>query len=304
MTNAEIAVRFEQVADLLEFQGANPFRIRAYRNGARAIHDLAEPVDGEVVGDVVPAPDVHVVALDAAESPGHVVGGVAARDRGAGRLVAFLFRFAELHVRTEAPDPQRNRLAGVGVADAQVYAWQREAHGSGAALADTLAANEGIEVAIIPPWYDVDEPEDRFEHHIEDTLKAGGDLCDPDDDGDGVDDGLDCAPLDASASAPPDTVAGVAVDGAGPTTLSWTADAQAALYDVAGGDVSDLAVSNTSGAVCLGDDVAATSWEDSRADPAAGAAYYYLVRAANVCGDGGWGTDSVGADRTPTGACP
>ena len=45
MTNADIAARLEQVADLLEFQGANPFRIRAYRNGARAIHDLAEPVE-------------------------------------------------------------------------------------------------------------------------------------------------------------------------------------------------------------------------------------------------------------------
>lgn len=42
MTNAEIAAVFEQIADLLEFQGANPFRVRAYRNGARAIHDLAE----------------------------------------------------------------------------------------------------------------------------------------------------------------------------------------------------------------------------------------------------------------------
>jgi DNA polymerase (family X) len=45
VTNADIAARLEQVADLLEFQGANPFRIRAYRNGARAIHDLAEPVE-------------------------------------------------------------------------------------------------------------------------------------------------------------------------------------------------------------------------------------------------------------------
>lgn len=44
MTNAEIAAVFEQIADLLEFQGANPFRVRAYRNGARAIHDLSQPV--------------------------------------------------------------------------------------------------------------------------------------------------------------------------------------------------------------------------------------------------------------------
>ncbi len=45
MTNAEIAAVFEQVADLLEFQGANPFRVRAYRNGARAIHDLPESAE-------------------------------------------------------------------------------------------------------------------------------------------------------------------------------------------------------------------------------------------------------------------
>jgi DNA polymerase (family 10) len=42
MTNHEIAAVFERVADLLEFQGANPFRVRAYRNAARTIHDLSE----------------------------------------------------------------------------------------------------------------------------------------------------------------------------------------------------------------------------------------------------------------------
>ena len=44
MTNTEIATVLETIADLLEFQGANPFRVRAYRNAARTIHDLAEPV--------------------------------------------------------------------------------------------------------------------------------------------------------------------------------------------------------------------------------------------------------------------
>ena len=44
MTNREIATVFEQIADLLEFQGANPFRVRAYRNGARKITDLSEPL--------------------------------------------------------------------------------------------------------------------------------------------------------------------------------------------------------------------------------------------------------------------
>ncbi len=42
MTNSEIAAAFEQIADLLEFQGANPFRVRAYRSAARTIDELPE----------------------------------------------------------------------------------------------------------------------------------------------------------------------------------------------------------------------------------------------------------------------
>ena len=48
MTNAEIAAVFEQVADLLEFKDENPFRVRAYRNAARAIRDLTESVSAIV----------------------------------------------------------------------------------------------------------------------------------------------------------------------------------------------------------------------------------------------------------------
>jgi DNA polymerase (family 10) len=47
--NAEIADRFEHLADLLELEGANPFRVRAYRNAARFIRgharSLAEMLD-------------------------------------------------------------------------------------------------------------------------------------------------------------------------------------------------------------------------------------------------------------------
>jgi DNA polymerase (family 10) len=39
--NAEVAERFERLADLLEIQGANPFRVRAYRNAAQTIRALA-----------------------------------------------------------------------------------------------------------------------------------------------------------------------------------------------------------------------------------------------------------------------
>lgn len=48
MTNREIAAVFEQVADLLEFQAANPFRVRAYRNGARKVIDHGEPMESLV----------------------------------------------------------------------------------------------------------------------------------------------------------------------------------------------------------------------------------------------------------------
>lgn len=42
MNNAQIAALFEEIADLLEVQGANPFRVRAYRNGARAVKNHSE----------------------------------------------------------------------------------------------------------------------------------------------------------------------------------------------------------------------------------------------------------------------
>ena len=44
MTNSEIADVFDEIAELLEFEGANMFRVRAYRNAARIVRDLPEPV--------------------------------------------------------------------------------------------------------------------------------------------------------------------------------------------------------------------------------------------------------------------
>ena len=40
--NADITAIFNEIADLLEIQGANPFRIRAYRNAARILGDLPQ----------------------------------------------------------------------------------------------------------------------------------------------------------------------------------------------------------------------------------------------------------------------
>ncbi len=42
--NAEIADKFDEVADLLDIEGNNPFRVRAYRNAARTIRGLSRPL--------------------------------------------------------------------------------------------------------------------------------------------------------------------------------------------------------------------------------------------------------------------
>ncbi len=47
-TNADLAAAFEQTADLLELQDANPFRVRAYRNAARVVGELKRDLIAEV----------------------------------------------------------------------------------------------------------------------------------------------------------------------------------------------------------------------------------------------------------------
>jgi DNA polymerase/3'-5' exonuclease PolX len=44
MENPEVAQVFDEVADLLELLGENPFRTRAYRRAAVTVRDLAQPL--------------------------------------------------------------------------------------------------------------------------------------------------------------------------------------------------------------------------------------------------------------------
>ena len=46
--NSEIAARFETLADLLEIEGANAFRVRAYRNAARVVRDSSKSIAAAV----------------------------------------------------------------------------------------------------------------------------------------------------------------------------------------------------------------------------------------------------------------
>jgi DNA polymerase (family 10) len=51
MENIEIADVLDQLADLLEIRGSNPFRIRAYRNAVRTVRGLTRPLTAMVEAD-------------------------------------------------------------------------------------------------------------------------------------------------------------------------------------------------------------------------------------------------------------
>jgi len=51
LENAEVARLFRETADLLELQGANQFRVRAYQNAARTVEELPQAVEELVRGN-------------------------------------------------------------------------------------------------------------------------------------------------------------------------------------------------------------------------------------------------------------
>jgi DNA polymerase (family 10) len=58
MKNSEIAVIFNNIADLLEIKGENPFRIRAYRNAAFSITALGKDISSMSVEELLEIPGV------------------------------------------------------------------------------------------------------------------------------------------------------------------------------------------------------------------------------------------------------
>jgi DNA polymerase (family 10) len=66
MENIDYARVFEEIADLLEIQGANPFRIRAYRNGARTIETLSQPLESLLENDEARPEDLPGIGVDLA----------------------------------------------------------------------------------------------------------------------------------------------------------------------------------------------------------------------------------------------
>ncbi|RCS51867.1 DNA polymerase/3'-5' exonuclease PolX [Bremerella cremea] len=67
MNNAQIAAKFELLADLLEFQGANAFRVRAYRNAARTIEGLSQQISDILEDGSQKLTDLDGIGKDLAE---------------------------------------------------------------------------------------------------------------------------------------------------------------------------------------------------------------------------------------------
>ena len=68
------------------------------------------------------------------------------------------------------------------------------------------------------------------------------------------------------------------------------------------GSLQGFPVGSGPGELCLAGGTAGTFVTDNSV-PSSGTGRYYLVRAFNVCGTGGYGTRSSGIERTSS-ACP
>jgi DNA polymerase (family 10) len=64
--NAEVARIFRELADLLEIDGANEFRVRAYRNAARVVEELPASVDAMVRSDAARLTELAGIGRDLA----------------------------------------------------------------------------------------------------------------------------------------------------------------------------------------------------------------------------------------------
>jgi DNA polymerase (family 10) len=72
MENPAIAALFDEMADLLELDGAVVFRVRAYRNAARVIQDLGTPLR-DLAGDLKALMELEGIGRDLAEKIQEIV---------------------------------------------------------------------------------------------------------------------------------------------------------------------------------------------------------------------------------------
>ena len=66
MENIDYARIFDEIGDLLELQGANPFRVRAYRNASRTIATLSQSIDSLIMDEDASPEDLPGIGKDLA----------------------------------------------------------------------------------------------------------------------------------------------------------------------------------------------------------------------------------------------
>ena len=123
-------------------------------------------------------------------------------------------------------------------------------------------------------------------------------------DADAFGDACDCAPADPTLFASPTEIAGVTVGA--PDELSWDSNAgssgSSTTYDILRGDFGAWGPAGY-GDTCLAQGWAGITYPVGGDVPASGTGYFYLVRGTNGCGDGTYGYDSEGNERTSA-VCP
>jgi len=118
-----------------------------------------------------------------------------------------------------------------------------------------------------------------------------GDVCDADDDNDGVEDSLDCAPLDSAVSE--SSGRATLVGWNTKTEITWAQGSQAAVSNVYRGTIAPAFNKDWS---CLVGDVSGNTHTDL-STPAGGEGLHYLITGENVCGESDGGVDSSGDSR-------
>jgi len=131
---------------------------------------------------------------------------------------------------------------------------------------------------------------------------ALGDVCDPDDDNDGVDDGNDCSVFSSTLSQGAGPVGNTLImsNPGGLTGLKWTRGREGFVSNVYRGTLEQPWNYNE---ICFITETPDTTAQDLSVPPP-GTAYYYLVSAKNDCGESRTGVSSPGSDYFATPCAP
>jgi glucose/arabinose dehydrogenase len=120
-------------------------------------------------------------------------------------------------------------------------------------------------------------------------------------DGDGVDDACDCDPADDGSFGAPTEVRRLRPSGNSPMVFGWDSQSATAgpatTYTLASGDLETLLTERGYASACtLLEGLALPQAIETRSDPPAGMADYYLVKATNGCDSGTYGDASPAED--------